>query len=252
MKKIIFVLCIVLISSALCFAQQAPSPSNKNAVFPDDTKAVVGNEIILKTGEKVVGKIINRRGEYILIDSEGKFKVFFPGEIKSIDGEKLISDFVKMNQALERAIVYNDLISMNALIERGADVNAKHGHLTMFGISIDAYHNTEAAKLLIEKGADVNMTSAFGITPLMFAAENKNIVIAKLLIEKGADVNAKLADFRTALSFAEKNKDAEMVKLLKQYGAKQLKIPLFVRIKKAWSNFLKIIFAIILVLIWHG
>ncbi len=76
----------------------------------------------------------------------------------------------------------------------------------------------DQVKALVERGADVNAkSSAYEITPLILALGNGDKAIAQYLIEHGADVNAKSRDGLTPLSVAP---DEESVKMLIAKGAK--------------------------------
>ena len=86
-----------------------------------------------------------------------------------------------------------------ALIEAGADVNAKEDdgwtplhHCAQKG-------HLEVVRVLIEKGADVNAKEDDGRTPLHLSASKGHPEVARALIEKGADVNAKNDDGETPL-----------------------------------------------------
>jgi len=57
---------------------------------------------------------------------------------------------------------------------------------------------------LLEGGADVNAKSKDGGTPLMVAVAAGKITVVKKLLDKGADVNAKADDGSTAFQLAEK------------------------------------------------
>ena len=75
----------------------------------------------------------------------------------------------------------------------------------------------DQVKALVEHGADVNAkTSVFQITPLILALGNNQKDIAKYLIEHGADVNAVSKDGMTPLSVAP---DEETVNMLLAKGA---------------------------------
>jgi len=91
--------------------------------------------------------------------------------------------------ALYRPAQNGDISRMNALLDSGADPNARWGYnsdtplLAAVGSS-----RLEAARLLIERGADVNLTRGGDkASPLHYAACVGNAAIVRLLLEKGAD-----------------------------------------------------------------
>ena len=89
-----------------------------------------------------------------------------------------------------------------ALLEMGADADARGGK---YGYALQAasHGGHEAtAKRLIEKGADVNAQGGFYGNALQAASYRGHTAIAKLLIEKGADVNAQGGDYGNALQAA--------------------------------------------------
>ena len=85
--------------------------------------------------------------------------------------------------------------------------------------------HTETVKALLEAGADVNakiVEGEFkGATALFWAAGKGHTEIVQVLIAKGADVNAKGVKGWTALMLAAENRHTEIVSLLKQAGAKE-------------------------------
>lgn len=95
------------------------------------------------------------------------------------------------------------------LIDNGAVVDAKDtkkGHL-------------EVVQALIETGADVNAKTAFGDTPLKICAYYEgNLEVARALIEKGADVNAKMAGGFTPLYTSSQNGHPEVARALIKAG----------------------------------
>jgi ankyrin repeat protein len=110
--------------------------------------------------------------------------------------------------------------TMKALIDAGADVNAKND----FDITALMWCATEEAKvrLLLGKGADVNARSKQGITPLLIAAgTDGNSGVVKMLLDKGADLDkADMNPGTTPLVAAATANDTAMVRLLLEHGAK--------------------------------
>ena len=90
---------------------------------------------------------------------------------------------------------------------------------------IEAARNGRAEKVqaLLEAGADVNAKTDDGSTALMMAAFGGQTETAQVLLDAGADVNAKNNDGQTALWWAARqgHTHTEIVELLKQAGAKE-------------------------------
>jgi ankyrin repeat protein len=109
------------------------------------------------------------------------------------------------------------------LLEKGADVNARHsgnGGALMLAAQMG---NPGIVKLLVEKGADVNLRNDYGYTALMYAAtaESNDPELIKPLLAGGAEVNLNADDGETALTLAGRKGKTEIVRLLKQAGAKE-------------------------------
>ncbi len=147
---------------------------------------------------------------------------------------------------------------VNALLEKGADVNirasyakggveqvtalhvaATKGHEAIVGIligngaKVDAQEKTGLtplmsaseqghvvpAILLIDKGADPNMQDYAGNSPLLLAVANNHLDLARILIDKGSDVDLADAEFTTPLMLAAQYGYRDMVELLVKAGA---------------------------------
>ena len=82
-------------------------------------------------------------------------------------------------------------VGVVALIDQGADVNAKKsdGHTSLHYACWNGH--AEVAMALVEKGAEVNAKTSHGRTPLHWACMKGHTVTAIALLEKGADVNVK-------------------------------------------------------------
>jgi ankyrin repeat protein len=150
---------------------------------------------------------------------------------------------------LHIAALAGDLAKLRALIEEGADVNAKNmwgetalhyaaerghkevvelliakgadisaGRIEALQYAIDNGH-TEVAILLINKGANVNPKTQSGWTPLHSAVEGDYKQVAEILLAKGAYVNSKdkkgFTPFRYALWYSK----ADIARLLVEKGA---------------------------------
>jgi ankyrin repeat protein len=88
---------------------------------------------------------------------------------------------------------------------------------------IDTAKKGDTAKVnaLLNKGADVNAKDKDGKTALMAASEKGHTEIVKTLIDNGANVNAKSKIGSTALMLASLGGHTEIVQLLKKAGAKE-------------------------------
>ena len=75
-----------------------------------------------------------------------------------------------------------------ALVDRGADVDARNVH--QYTPLHDACYrgNTEVAMALVDRGADVGARTEAQGTPLHWACSNGNIELALALVKKGANV----------------------------------------------------------------
>ena len=105
------------------------------------------------------------------------------------------------------------------LIIKGADVNAKakDGQTPLHRLA--SAGRKDVVELLIIKGADVNAKANNGWTPLHRAAYYGEKDVAELLLAKGADVNAKDNDGETPLLWAAMEGQKDIVELLLAKGA---------------------------------
>ena len=106
--------------------------------------------------------------------------------------------------------------TVNALLAAGAPVNAASREamqMSPLGSALAAERN-DIASALIEHGADVNAKAANDLTPLHTAAARGNLESAKLLLDHGADINAMTKDGKTPISYAEERNHPDMVAFL--------------------------------------
>lgn len=107
-----------------------------------------------------------------------------------------------------------------ALVDAGADVDAKTDLSVTPLLAALFVENSENAIAFIESGADVNLANSAGAAPLHFAVSQSDLPVVQALIEHGADVNAKTgANGGTPLSTAVAGDSLAIVEYLLENGA---------------------------------
>jgi hypothetical protein len=92
---------------------------------------------------------------------------------------------------LMEVVLNGDMAKVNALLEKGVDVNAKdHSGSTALMIAASK-GNLEIAKALVNRGADINIQDTDNRTALMEALRNGHIAVVQFLLEKGANTDDK-------------------------------------------------------------
>lgn len=93
-----------------------------------------------------------------------------------------------LNDQLWEAARKGDALAVKALLDKGADVNAKFRYgATALSYAADKGH-FEVVKVLLERGADVNVRDTFyQSTPLQWATGKGHTQIIKALLDKGAE-----------------------------------------------------------------
>jgi ankyrin repeat protein len=120
---------------------------------------------------------------------------------------------------LAEAVRRNDLVTVKALLEKGADPNRRNNQGSPV-LSVAAIRGYGAiAQALLEKGANVNARRRERSTVLMDAALGGHLQIVKALLARGADVNAKAERSVTALQVAAISGQAAIVQALLAGGA---------------------------------
>ncbi|MGA2435002.1 MAG: ankyrin repeat domain-containing protein [Bryobacteraceae bacterium] len=86
--------------------------------------------------------------------------------------------------------------------------------------------NLDRVRALIDNGADVNARDTWGKTALMYAASKDHVDVVRVLLQKGADVNAKTTNSTpewlngwTALMYAANHGNCNAVRILLNEGA---------------------------------
>jgi ankyrin repeat protein len=116
--------------------------------------------------------------------------------------------------ALLRASLIGNTAAVEALLDKGLNVNAKdrNGWTPLLEAVFGGH--TDTVRVLLNRGADVNKPDQAGWTPLMEAASKGHTEIIKILLKYGAVVNVRIRKSWTALSIASK-RNREISRLLK-------------------------------------
>lgn len=96
-------------------------------------------------------------------------------------------------QPLHEAVLHENVETVKALIQQGADVNAKSNkgdRATPLYFAV-LMNNINMVKILLDAGADPNIENIQGSTPFFEASSGGNRKIIKLLFLAGADINKK-------------------------------------------------------------
>jgi hypothetical protein len=124
---------------------------------------------------------------------------------------------------LLRAIQSGDTEMFEELLREGVNVNAKEADGGMTPLHYAALHKRpNMLRALIDRGADVNAKNRHGNTVLLYATNSPEVTLA--LLSAGADVNAENGNGLTALKIASRysSKEArEVVRILKNFGARE-------------------------------
>ncbi len=151
----------------------------------------------------------------------------------------------QLNDKLWESARSGDAANVTALLDRGADVNAKfrYGATALFKAAERGH--TEVVKVLLARGADATIKDTFyGATAMTWALDNKHVEVVRAILEKDAtsggevlmtgvrEGNASLVEvalargsvkaetLTVALAAAESDKEkAAMVEMLKRAGA---------------------------------
>ena len=129
----------------------------------------------------------------------------------------------KYEKALHRAINNENINFCKTLIDMGLIKNINYmsddGDTLLIAISRTKYDNIITAQILIDKGADINLVNRYGSTALIIASIYGNIKIVKLLLENKADINVVNLYHNTALKNAVISGHKEITTMLVDNGA---------------------------------
>ncbi|HKO62158.1 MAG TPA: ankyrin repeat domain-containing protein [Pyrinomonadaceae bacterium] len=127
------------------------------------------------------------------------------------------------NTQLMRAALDGNTAALEALLLKGADVNAQNheGRTALMFAIINL--RLDSVKTLLKFGADVNVQAACGCTPLMLAACSGDPRTTQALLNSGADPDRICPAGKTALVVAIEHGYHGVVELLRPVGQSRRK-----------------------------
>ena len=123
------------------------------------------------------------------------------------------------DRSLVGAARNRDGTAVRALLEAGADVNARQPDGATALHWAAHWDDAGMARRLVRAGADVDAAGAYGVTPLSLAAANGSAVLVELLLGAGADPNAARDSGETPLMRAASTGSVAAVRALLAAGA---------------------------------
>ena len=94
----------------------------------------------------------------------------------------------ELNDQLYEAVRKGDAAAVTALLDKGADVNAKFRYGTTVLFKAAERGNAEVTKVLLDRGVDINVEDTFyHATAMSWALQNDHLDVVRLLLQKGAD-----------------------------------------------------------------
>jgi ankyrin repeat protein len=121
---------------------------------------------------------------------------------------------------LIQAVKRHDRIAVNALLDRGADVDAVEGDGSTALHWAAQGDDGDLVEALLEAGASPNAATRFGVTPLELASNNGNRDLIDRLVTAGADPNSVSREGQTPLMSAARAGRVDAVEALLEHGAK--------------------------------
>lgn len=119
----------------------------------------------------------------------------------------------ELNDQLFEAVRKGDAAAVTAILDKGADVNARYRYgMTALFKAAERGH-TEVVKILLDRGVDATVKDTFyNATAMTWALDNKHFGVVKLLLEKGG------GDVDDVLIQGAREENPELVKIALDKG----------------------------------
>jgi len=109
--------------------------------------------------------------------------------------------------------------SIRALLDQGADVNARTADGSTTLLYAAHFGDVESIQALLGAHADPDLTNRYGVGPMHEAALRGDVESLRALLEAGANVDLALPEGETPLMLASRTSAVEAVRLLIEHGA---------------------------------
>ncbi|MGB6068016.1 MAG: ankyrin repeat domain-containing protein [Desulfomonilaceae bacterium] len=120
----------------------------------------------------------------------------------------------RLDRELVKEALNGDVVAVKAILDRGADPNAKDDRGVLALNAAAANGNATVVIELIRRGADVNSRDKKGLTPLMAACFYGHKDVVRILLERGANADIKNKWGHTAGMIAYRRGYSEIADLL--------------------------------------
>lgn len=120
-----------------------------------------------------------------------------------------------------RAAQAGSVVEVEALLDQGADINARHIQSGRSALSVAAHcGNEEVVRLLLQYGATVDERDASLLAPIHLASLRGHLNVIEVLLQEHADVDIKGPNDQTSLRIASEKGEIEVAAALLRRGAK--------------------------------
>jgi ankyrin repeat protein len=168
------------------------------------TNAELGRELISEILKPDRGDICDHAKCLRLIEQRASLEI--PSEDDMNSGEIALTGTMRLGQ--------DDIAK--ALIEAGANLDARDSSGNNALMCAAVYDRPEMLKLLIEKGSPLDEQNQEGHTALIWAGYWDKPDIAEILIRAGADANIRHSTGRTAVEWAMTNGHPETAQIIRE------------------------------------